>query len=137
MAYSFIAQPRTILAAFYQKFQALNYDSSSDTIEDELPYALMVQASEKDDLTWSEARMSNEYGKFRTAALTEIQSLEDKKSWEVVKRSSVKGKNILPSTWALKRKRFPDGRIRKYKARFCVRGDRQIFGLDFEETYAP
>jgi len=41
------------------------------------------------------------------------------------------------STWALKRKWFPDGRICKYKARFCVRGDRQIFGLDFEETYAP
>jgi len=64
LAYSFIAQPKTILAVFYQKFQALNFDSSSDTIEDELPYSLMVQASEKDDLTWSEARMSNEYGKF-------------------------------------------------------------------------
>ena len=71
----------------------------------------MMQASEKDDLTWSEARMSNEYGKFRAAALTEIQNLKGKESWEVVKRSSVKGKNILPSTWALKRKRFPDGRI--------------------------
>ena len=97
----------------------------------------MMQASEKDDLTWAEARVTSEYHKFREAALKEVQSLEGKDSWEVVKRSSVKGKNVLPSTWALKRKRFPDGRIRKYKARFCVRGDRQIFGLDFDETYAP
>ena len=37
----------------------------------------------------------------------------------------------------VKRKRYPDGRIRKYKARFCVRGDRQRFGIDFDETYAP
>jgi len=64
LAYSFIAQPKPIMAALYQKFQALNFDSSSDTIEDELPYSLMVQASEKDDRTWCEARMSNEYGKF-------------------------------------------------------------------------
>jgi len=63
--------------------------------------------------------------------------LEGKESWEVVKRSSVKRKNILPSTWALKRNFFPDGRIRRYKARFCVRGDRQIFVLDFKETDAP
>ena len=55
----------------------------------------------------------------------------------VIGKSAAVGKNILPSTWALKRKRFPDGRIRKYKARYCVRGDCQVYGLDFEETYAP
>ena len=66
-----------------------------------------------------------------------MQRLEGKDSWEVVKQSSVKGKNALPLTWALKRKRFPDGRIRKYKAQFCVRGDRQIFGLDLDKPYAP
>jgi hypothetical protein len=32
---------------------------------------------------------------------------------------------------------FPDGMIRKLKARFCARGDRQIEGLDFFETFAP
>ena len=26
---------------------------------------------------------------------------------------------------------------RKYKARFCVRGDRQWYGIGYEETYAP
>ena len=98
----------------------MNFDSSSDTIEDELLISLMVRAQEKDDLTWAEARVSHEYGRFREVALKEIQSLEEKDSWEVVKRSSVKSKNILSSTWALKRKRYPDGWIRKYKARFCV-----------------
>ena len=48
-----------------------------------------------------------------------------------MKRSSVKS-NILPSTWALKKKRYPDGRFRRYEARFCVRGDRQRYGLDYE-----
>jgi len=42
----------------------------------------------------------------------------------------------LPSTWALKRKRYPDGRIRKYKVRFCVIGDKLKFGFDYNEMYA-
>ena len=70
----------------------------------------MIRANEKNDLTWAEACVTNEYELFCVAALKEIQSLSDKKSWRIVKQSLVKG-NILPSTWALKRKRFPDGRI--------------------------
>jgi hypothetical protein len=45
--------------------------------------------------------------------------------------------NVIPGTWAFKVKRFPSGLIRKLKARFCARGDRQIEGIDFFETYAP
>ena len=63
--------------------------------------------------------------------------MEDKGLWEVVKISAVSGKNILPLTWVLKRKRYPDDRIRKYKARFSVRGYKQVYGVDFDETYTP
>jgi hypothetical protein len=45
--------------------------------------------------------------------------------------------HVLPSTWAFKCKSFPDGIIRKFKAIFCARGDHQIDGLDFFETFAP
>ena len=45
--------------------------------------------------------------------------------------------NVLPSTWAFKCKRFPDGSVRKLKARFCPRGDKQIAGKDYFETFAP
>ena len=38
LAYAFISKPTTILAAFYQRFQTLNFDSSTDTIEEELPF---------------------------------------------------------------------------------------------------
>ena len=43
----------------------------------------------------------------------------------------------LDTTWSFKVKRFPDGRIRKYKARICVRGNQQEHGFDYFDTYAP
>ena len=45
--------------------------------------------------------------------------------------------NVLPSTWAFKIKRYPDGRVKKFKARFCARGDQQKEGIDYFETWAP
>jgi hypothetical protein len=70
------------------------------------------------------------------AARKELATLsEDKNAWEVVDREE--WMKVLPSTWAFKCKRFPDGRIRKFKARFCARGDRQVEGVDFFDTFAP
>ena len=94
------------MAAYYVKFQKSSYDLDSGTIEHEIPISLLIQASEKDDLTWAEVRVSGKFELFKSVAGEEISSLEKKGSWFVAKRSSVKS-NILPSTWALKRKRNP------------------------------
>ena len=45
--------------------------------------------------------------------------------------------NVLKSTWAFKLKCYPDGLIKKFKAHFCARGDMQLEGINFFETYAP
>ena len=45
--------------------------------------------------------------------------------------------NVLKSTRARKIKQFSNGLIKSFKARFCVRGDMQIEGVDFSETHAP
>ena len=67
-----------------------------------------------------------------------IADLEQRNTWKVVKKTSLPlGANLLPSTWAFKINRYPDGRMRKNKARFCVRGDCQIKILDYFESYAP
>jgi hypothetical protein len=47
------------------------------------------------------------------------------------------GKNVLPSTWAFKIKHYPDGCVKKFKARFCARGNRQTGGVNYFETWAP
>jgi hypothetical protein len=55
--------------------------------------------------------------------------------WDYVKQTP--DMNVLPSTWAFKIKRYPDGRVKKFKARFYARSDRQKEGIDYFETWAP
>jgi hypothetical protein len=69
----------------------------------------------------------------------EIATLENIDAWSVVDRNDSEGAphHVIPSTWAFKCKRYPDGRIKKFKARFCARGDKQLGGIDFFENDAP
>ena len=63
---------------------------------------------------------------------------ESKGHWEVVHRSEKPSdvKTIL-AIWAFKRKRYPDGRIWKHKARLCAHGGMQTHGVNYWDTYAP
>ena len=69
----------------------------------------------------------------------EIATLENIEAWTVVDRYDSNGEphHVIPSTWAFKCKRNPDGLIKKFKARFCARGNKQLEGIDYFETYAP
>jgi Reverse transcriptase (RNA-dependent DNA polymerase) len=78
---------------------------------------------------------------------SEVEELEGHDTWTIVNRTDIKpvindkGEKIIPTviptTWAFKIKRWPDGTMRKIKARFCVRGDLQTEGVNVFETYAP
>jgi hypothetical protein len=45
--------------------------------------------------------------------------------------------DILPSTWAFKCKRYPEGLLKRLNAKLGARGDRQQEGVDSFEIYAP
>ncbi|KAL7526938.1 hypothetical protein ACHAWF_001981 [Thalassiosira exigua] len=73
---------------------------------------------------------------FWKACETELDTLvNDIGAWEIVDRTP--DMRVLPSTWAFKIKRFPDGAVKKFKARFCARGDRQEHGANYWETWSP
>ena len=66
----------------------------------------------------------------------EFSTLDNKMSaWDIVDRT--KDMKVLGSIWAFRCKLFPDGMVRKLKARFCVRGDQQVEGIDFFELFPP
>ena len=73
----------------------------------------------------------------------EIKELLRQNTWKSVPRDSIpngkdgKKKKVLKGTWVFKLKPLPDRTPSKFKARYCVRGDMQVEGEDFFDTYAP
>jgi hypothetical protein len=80
------------------------------------------------------ALASTECNQWEQAMKEEYNSLLENKTWEVVDRPT--NRKVLTSRWVFKRKLGSDGEVARHKARFVVRGFSQIYGLDFDETYA-
>jgi len=114
-------------------------DLESDPVTGEFdsidPRILATLANAADQPKWNEAMKGPDAEGYWAAAQKEIDTLKKKDVWTVVDR--LPGMNVLKSVWALRCKRFPDGTIKKLKARFCACGYGQIEGVDYFETYAP
>jgi hypothetical protein len=98
-----------------------------------------LAASKADNPSWREATRGKFADEYWEAMKLEIATLENIDAWTIVKQNDSNGKphHVIPSTWAFKCKQYPDGLIKKFKARFCARGDKQVEEIDFFETYAP
>ena len=86
-----------------------------------------------DVYTYEEAMGGGHRDKWIEAARSEIESLEKLDCWVEVGISEATSK-VLPGTWVFRVKRAPDGTFKKFKARYCIRGDLQEGSFD---TYAP
>ena len=64
----------------------------------------------------------------------EVQALEDNHTWQTVDPPS--DASILGGKWVYKIKRGVDVKPSRYKARWVAKGYEQVYGIDFEETYA-
>ena len=113
-----------------------NTNPYTNTIEEMHPMALSTKANAADHPTWEQAMNGPEAKGYWEASKKELNTLKTKcDAWEVVQRQP--WMRVLPSTWAFRCKRYPDGSVRKLKARFCARGDKQIEGVDCFDTFAP
>jgi hypothetical protein len=66
---------------------------------------------------------------------TEYGALIKNNTWHLVPRDDIK--NIIDSKWVYKIKRKSDGTIDRYKARLVVKGFKQRYGIDYEDTFSP
>jgi hypothetical protein len=99
------------------------------------PALLIAIANKDDNPTLKEAMNSPDSAGFMKAMEIEIDTLIHMQAFIVIDKEP--WMNVVSSVWAFKRKRFPDGSIRKLKARICARGFEQIEGIDYFETFAP
>eukprot|EP00253_Pinus_taeda_P035760 PITA_35760 len=65
----------------------------------------------------------------------EINAIERNKTWDLVELS--KGKEVIGVKWVYKTKCNAEGKIERHKARLVVKGYKQQYGRDYEETFAP
>lgn len=113
-------------------------EAGSYTVTDVQPHILKAKAhvNDADNPTFKQAMASPHQKEWSDAIDVELNTLANElNAWTLVRR--MPGMKVLPMKWALKLKRYPDGLVKKFKARFCVRGDRQVEGIDYFETWAP
>lgn len=72
---------------------------------------------------------------WKEAIKEELQALIANKTWETMScRPKVK---LIGCKWVYSVKLHSDGTLDRCKARLVVLGNRQEFGIDYEETFAP
>ena len=109
---------------------------SYDNLVDYLNPALFITLANKDDNpTFKEAMCGPDAAGFIEAMETEIITLIELGVFDILERKP--GMKVISGVWALKRKRYPDGRVRKLKGRYCARGFEQVEGVDYFETFSP
>jgi hypothetical protein len=112
-----------------------NRDQDYNTIQELNPALFSIKANADDNPTWNQAMGGKNTEGYWQAYIKEYKTLLKKDVWvEVLKESWMK---IIPSTWAFKCKRFPDGLVHKLKSHFCEMGCCQTEEVDFFETFAP
>jgi hypothetical protein len=99
------------------------------------PHTMKASATHGPDTPRLHKAMAGEHREaFLSAMGKEISELEFHGTWTIIRKASMPKSANLP----FKVRRYPDGRMHKHKAtRFCVRGDKQIEGVDYFESYAP
>ena len=119
-----------------EKILLQHTDPYHGTVEEMHPFVLTTNADAADNPNWEQAMNGPDSAGYWEACKKELHTLVDKKNaWDVVEHQP--WMNILPSTWAFRCKRYSDRSVWKLKARLCARGDKQVEGMNYFDTFAP
>ena len=125
LAYHPLSASSSMTEQFALIHELRNDPADLDNFQGLHPLAFSAQINAEDTPKLHEAMASPDQEGFLQAMHKEIEQLEGLQAWNVVPRSKAieAGRKVISSTWVFKRKRYPDGSLKKLKARICVRGD--------------
>ncbi|CAI7882254.1 unnamed protein product [Closterium sp. NIES-53] len=85
--------------------------------------------------TLKEALESSDAEEWKKAMESELKSIEDNGTWELVELPE--GRKAITSKWLFKIKSDADGKIKHYKSRLVAKGYQQKEKVDYKELFAP
>ena len=97
-------------------------------------YVLLTDDSDE-NLTYRETMESSLESEWIETTQKEYNELNENKTWVLFLLHP--GPKAIESRWVFKIKRHDDGIIEKFKARFVVQGFSQVFGSNYDESFAP
>ena len=113
----------------------LHFDGTLNAIHHAV---LMADADTNDVYTLREMLKQPDVPAFIEAMTKEVDDHEIGEHWTLMLRSDMPpGTKTILAIWSFKRKRYPDGRVYKHKARLCAHGGMQTWGVNYWETYSP
>jgi len=131
--------------------KSVHYISNASTLFDETinvlhPMVFAANQEQNEVFTFRDMMKQDDNESFIMAMVKEINDHEERGHWTLMRKDEVDRSKLNPRTgkvdtilsiWSFKRKRFPDGRLMKHKARLCAHGGQQQWGVNYWETYAP
>ena len=116
----------------YEKVN-MNFDGTPNIHH---PLAFASSLADNETYNLKEMLAQSDVADFVNAMIEEINAHESNDHWKLVPRSTIGDAKTILSVWSFKRKRYPDGKINKHKARLCAHGGMQQWGVNYWETYA-
>ncbi|GAA5979679.1 hypothetical protein JCM11641_004052 [Rhodosporidiobolus odoratus] len=89
-----------------------------------------------DEPSFKQAMAGPDVEKWIDAMMAELAAFEATGTWEEDLVELPQGRRAISVKWVLLIKRDADGRVIKYKARLVARGDMQVEGVDYDETFS-
>ena len=92
-----------------------------------------------DIMYYHQALQQPDAHQFAKAIVKEVNGHVENNHWQLIKRKDVpEDAQVVPSVWSMRRKRnLTTNEITKHKARLNLHGGKQVYGMNYYETYAP
>ena len=111
-------------------------DYSDDEPDDQAILHSLVLGGSSAPNTYHAAMRDDQSTQWTAAVKSEVESLTNNGTFELVPEALANGHKVLSSRWIFAKKPEADGSTR-FKARLVARGDHQRAGIDFDQVYAP
>jgi hypothetical protein len=131
----------------YMESQATNGDTNEDLFHDaylqlqeRMRNPIAFHAEMMGDILYLQQALKQPYAKeFVQAVIKEINGHVDFNNRTLQKQSNVpEDIQIVPSVWSLQCKRdLTTNKVKSHKARLNLHGEKQVYGMNYFETYTP